>query len=78
MDLQADAIILLTDGDTPELNDGQIQQIYRVTKGRAAVHCVQFGLSADPPSNSFMRKLASKTGGSYQYINVNQLRQRDR
>lgn len=78
LDLQADAIILLTDGDTPELNDGQIQQIYRVTKGRAAVHCVQFGLSAEPPSNSFMRKLASKTGGSYQYINVNQLRQRVR
>ena len=74
LDLQADAIILLTDGDTPELNDGQIQQLYRVTKGRAAVHCIQFGLSAEPPSNSFMRKLASKTGGSYQYINVNQLR----
>jgi len=78
IDLEADAIILLTDGDTPELNDGQIQQIYRVTKGRAAVHCVQFGLSAEPPAGSFMRKLASKTGGTYQYINVNQLHQNNR
>lgn len=77
-DLQADAVILLTDGDTPELNDGQIQQIYRVTKGRTAVHCIQFGLSSEPPSGSFMRKLASKTGGTYQYINVNQLRQQER
>lgn len=74
LELDPDVIILLTDGDTPELNDGQIQDLVRVSKGRATIHCIQFGLSAEEPPGSFMRKLAGRTSGSYRYINVNQLR----
>ncbi|MFN5707251.1 MAG: vWA domain-containing protein [Planctomycetota bacterium] len=78
LDLDPDTIILLTDGDTPELNDGQIQAIARVSKGRAAIHCIQFGLTSNEPPGSFMRKLAAKTGGTYRYVDVNQLRDQKR
>ncbi len=74
LELEPDTIILLTDGDTPELNDGQIQAIARVVKGRAAIHCIQFGLTSSEPTNSFMRKLAARTGGTYRYVDVNQYR----
>lgn len=78
LELDPDAIVLLTDGDTPELNDGQIQALARVTKGRAAIHCIQFGMTPEEPPGSFMRKLASKTGGTYRYIDVNSIRERKR
>jgi hypothetical protein len=78
LELEPDAIILLTDGDTPELNDGQIQAIARVTKGRAAIHCIQFGLTSSEPTSSFMRKLAARTGGTYRYVDVNQLHKQRR
>lgn len=74
LELEPDVIILLTDGDTPELNDGQIQALVRVTKGRAAIHCIQFGLAASEPPGSFMRKLAAKTGGTYRYLDVGKLK----
>jgi hypothetical protein len=71
LSLEPDVIVLLTDGDTPELNDGQIDSFVKANRGDAEVHCVQFGLTPIEPTSSFMQRIARKTGGSYRYINVN-------
>ena len=71
LSLEPDVIVFMTDGDTPELNDGQIESFVKANRGAAVVHSVQFGLSPVGPTNSFMRRIAKKTGGSYRYINVN-------
>ncbi|MEZ6096218.1 MAG: VWA domain-containing protein [Pirellulaceae bacterium] len=68
--LQPDVIVFMTDGGYPEMDGGQIKTFVRSLNRQATVHCVQFGMSVDPPNRSFMRDLAATAGGSYTYVNV--------
>lgn len=71
MAMNPDVIIMLTDGDEPGLNDGEIEDIRRSNR-TATIHAVQFGNSAQAPNQSFLQKIAEQNGGTYTYFNVNQ------
>ncbi len=66
--MRPDVIFLLTDGGSPGLNQGQIDQAVSTAKRmNTAIHCIQFGFGV-APDETFMRELARRTGGSYRYI----------
>ncbi len=68
--LQPDILVLLTDGDEPGLNAGQMAAIQRACGGKTQIHCLQFGWESMAPNRGFLRELAEKTGGSYRYVCV--------
>ena len=66
--MKPDVVFLLTDGGSPGLNRGQLEQIITIAKRmHTTIHCIQFGFST-APDRSFMLELARRTGGSYRYI----------
>lgn len=65
-----DIVVLLTDGGSPELNSGELQDIMRVAPDKCQFHCLQFGAGALQQPSRFMTSLADQTGGSYRYIDV--------
>ncbi len=69
--MNPDVIIMLSDGDDPGLNAGEIEDIRRANR-TAAIHAVQFGNAPQAPTNSFLKTIAEENGGSYTYFNVNQ------
>lgn len=67
-----DVLFLLTDGGDPFISPGQFKRLRDMAQGKTTIHCIQFGKG--PPIDEgelFMRKLASETGGSYTYVDVN-------
>lgn len=68
--LMPDVLVLLSDGGFPTLNDGQIGEIMKENRSGATIHCVEFGTSDVPPANSFMERLALRSGGTYRYVDV--------
>lgn len=71
MAMNPDVIIMLSDGDDPGLNAGEIEDIRRANR-TAQIHAVQFGSAPQAPENSFLKKIAAENGGTYTYFNVNQ------
>lgn len=69
--LRPDAIIWLADGGYPELNTGQIRAFVSAAGRQVTVHALQFGSLPQEPNNSFMKKVATESGGTYLYIDVN-------
>lgn len=65
-----DAIVLLTDGGYPELNEGQLQMIKRLAPRGCQIHCIQFGIGSLQKTTNFMTKLAEQNDGSFRYIDV--------
>jgi hypothetical protein len=70
--LKPDVIIFMTDGGYPELNPAEIDAFVTATRRHVVLHALQFGAGPNRPSNNFMQRLASETGGSYSYIDVTQ------
>ena len=70
---QPDVIVLLTDGGSPGLNEQELKQIRNATGGQIQIHCVQFGLGAQRHEDEFMGLLAAQNGGTFRYIDVNEL-----
>lgn len=66
--LAPDVIFLLTDGGDPYLTDSQLTRIQQRAGGRTSIHCVQFGLGAEPGTSAFMRQLAGQNNGTYTYV----------
>lgn len=72
--LEPDVIYLLTDGGDPPLTDRQIRRIAQLARNRTTIHCVEFGWGPLQDGNSFLRRLAGATGGSYVYVDMNSVR----
>ena len=71
-----DIVVMMSDGGSPELNKGQIQQIAR-TAGKAQIHTMRFGTGAPQGESHFLQQLAEATSGSYRYIDVRSWRRRN-
>jgi hypothetical protein len=70
-----DIIVMMTDGGSPDLNDGQIDVIRR-SASDTQIHTLQFGLGDASAANHFLKRLANKTGGTYRYIDVRSWRKK--
>lgn len=72
--LMPDVVVLLSDGGSPQLHDGQIAALLKANRSRATFHCVEFGVSDLTPTGSFMERLALASGGTYRYVDVKKWR----
>jgi hypothetical protein len=70
--MRPDVIFLLTDGDKPLLNAGQLARIDRIGPG-IVIHTVQFGVGPPPADRGWMGKLARQSGGEYTYVDTTKL-----
>ncbi len=71
LSFKPDAIVLLTDGGYPPLNESQLAMIKRIARNsRTQIHCVMFGTGPLQDDDNFMAKLAIQNQGSFKYINV--------
>lgn len=65
-----DVLVILSDGGTPELHDGQIKAIARSARNRTKIHALHFGLGESVHDDHFLQRLAESSLGSYRYIDV--------
>lgn len=71
MQFDPDVIFLLTDGGDPGLSETQLRRIeQRTRRGQTTIHCVQFGFGPLQDSDTFMNRLAQRTGGSFRYVDM--------
>jgi len=68
--LEADVIFFLTDAGVPILYAGDLDEIRRLNKRRARIHCVEFGEGRNTSRENFLMKLARQNGGLYRYRDV--------
>jgi hypothetical protein len=68
-----DVIVFMTDGDLPGLKDSQLEKIRRAADGKIQIHCIQFGLGGQRSEGNFMETLARQNGGTFRYVDVNDL-----
>jgi len=72
--LKPEVIFLLTDGDDPGMDPGQLRIVRELARGRTSIHTIHFGRGSEPAANDhFMRKLAADNGGGYVYVNADKL-----
>jgi hypothetical protein len=67
-----DVIVFMTDGGYPELNDGDIESLARISRRATTVHCIQFGSGPLQIGQNFMTKLAKKNKGTFRYVDTDQ------
>ena len=66
--MHADVIFFMTDGGSPALTRGQMEQVCATARRmRTTIHCVQFGFGPAPDA-PFMLELSRRTGGTYRYL----------
>lgn len=68
--LNPDVIFFLTDAAQPELTAAEIDKIQRRCASRITIHTVEFGIGDSLGINTFLKKLASATGGQADYRDV--------
>ena len=68
---EPDVLVLMTDGGYPELNDGQIQMLSRLSRRNTTIHCIQFGSGPLQIRTNFMTKLAKQNQGNFRYVDTN-------
>ncbi|MEM9410895.1 MAG: VWA domain-containing protein [Planctomycetota bacterium] len=71
-----DVIVMMTDGGSPELNNGQIKQIAQAAK-ETQIHTMWFGAGRQQSNNHFLKRLAESTAGTFRYIDVRAWRKRN-
>lgn len=72
--LKPEVIFLLTDGDDPGMDPGQLRIVRELARGRTSIHTIHFGRGSEAgQSDHFMRKLAADNGGGYVYVNADKL-----
>lgn len=64
-----DVLLVMTDGGSPELHDGQIRAIARSAQ-RTQIHTLHFGVGPALEYGNFLRSLSETTAGSYRYVDV--------
>lgn len=64
--MNPEILYLLTDADSGLL-PAEMDAIRRANRGKTRIHCIQFGEGANLTGDSFLKKLARKNGGTYQY-----------
>lgn len=69
---EPDVLVLMTDGGYPELNDGQIKMLSRLSRRNTTIHCIQFGSGPLQIRTNFMTKLAKSNQGNFRYVDTNQ------
>ena len=69
---EPDVLVLMTDGGYPELNDGQIGMLSRLSRRDTTIHCIQFGSGPLQIRTNFMTKLAKENQGNFSYVDTNQ------
>ena len=70
--IEPDVLVLMTDGGYPELNDGQIRMLSRLSRRQTTIHCIQFGSGPLQIRTNFMTKLAKENQGNFRYVDTNQ------
>lgn len=72
--LKPEVIFLITDGDDPGMDPGQLRIIREQARGRTSIHTIHFGRGTEgAAADHFMRKLAADNGGGYVYVNAEKL-----
>ena len=71
-----DIIVMMTDGGSPDLHDGQISAIKKSANG-TEIHTIQFESGAMTNSNHFLKRLADQTSGTFRYIDVRKWRKKN-
>ncbi len=80
--LNPDVIFYLTDAGEPGLTSAEREHVRRANRGRARIHCIEFGEGPMPttsrgtPVPNFLTKLAAEHDGRYTYQNVIDFRRR--
>ena len=70
LNMNPEIIFLLTDAETI-IQPRQMNEILRLNKNRVRIHCIEFGEGPDlSGDNSFLKKLARESGGTYRYRDV--------
>jgi len=70
LSFQPDVIFFLTDAKHPQLSSADLNQIRVLNKGRAKIHCIEFGEGFPVKEGNSLDKLARQNRGSYRYFNV--------
>jgi hypothetical protein len=69
-----EVIFLLTDGDDPGMDPGQLRIVRELAGSKTIIHAIHFGRSHSlADENHFMRKVSGNSGGSYVFVNVDKL-----
>lgn len=69
--MNPDVVYFLTDGHTPSLGGKQLRDIRRLADRRGTIiHGIEFGESAEPVPQTFVRKLAQMCRGEYRYFSI--------
>jgi hypothetical protein len=64
-------VFLLTDADQPGLDARDFAEIRKLNKGRARIHCIEFGQEANlNEDENFLMHLAREGRGTYRYFDV--------
>ena len=63
----ADVIFFLTDATEPALSAKKLEEVTRRNNGRAAIHCIEFGINPNVNVDNFLRIMARKNEGTYRY-----------
>lgn len=70
-----EVIFFLTDASEPAMSARELDQIKRLNRSRAAIHCIEFGIQpTELKLPNFLNQLSSENGGSYRYRDTNQFR----
>lgn len=72
LQLEPDAIFLLTDGGYPHLSTVEIARIDTLAGERTAIHCIQFGSGPRQEDANFLERLAACCNGGYGYVDMAQ------
>jgi hypothetical protein len=69
-----EVIFLLTDGDDPGMDPGQLRVVRDLAVNKTVIHAIHFGRSHNlADENHFLRKVSGNSGGSYVFVNVDKL-----
>ena len=69
LSMNPEIVFLLTDAETI-LQPRQMNEILRLNKNGVRIHCIEFGKGPDLSDDSFLKKLARESGGTYRYRDV--------
>ncbi|WP_254509925.1 VWA domain-containing protein [Anatilimnocola floriformis] len=72
--LRPDVIFFMTDGGSPLMGPGALRIVHDLSNERTIINTIHFSRGGkDAPPNHFLRKVAAENGGTYQFIDLDQL-----
>ncbi|HUG18832.1 MAG TPA: hypothetical protein VMM56_07620, partial [Planctomycetaceae bacterium] len=75
--LKPDVIFFLTDAQQPKLEPAELDDIKKMNRGGARIHCIEFGKGKELNLDNFLKKLARQNGGTHGYRDVSKLKQKE-